>query len=951
MSTARKLMAGAQRAYQFDFIQYLNSITTDGTYKDATGDGRAIKGGMGISFNGTNNYGEVAATNWGTGAKVITTVFKTPASFSNQRFICSLGSSAYRSFIDPDGVLSFGAGTAGETLTTSTVYILQAYYDAGGALTKYVLNGTEYTLSAPAGAVVVNTYYIGARNGASIFFSGEMYYHSVSGFGEWFLEDTDAENTTMTTLYDASGNNNHMTLRGTIASTTRIAVPSQPSVRDLYGFNASIASDGTDDYIDTGIVITDDIDFEFKGRFTTTPASNAHMGAKNGTDRTYIAFKSGDYFGVGFGTTSTATDIAFDTNFHTFEKRGGAYYIDGVSKATGLTTENTLSAALFGLHEPDFFGTYVRISANYFKAWDISSGERVLVQHLVAVYAGQVIDGKTAPSNCMYDFVSGEFFENDGTGSFAMEYIPANLSNAYYDVLGNPLYNKGKCSFDAQIKSTGVYLNGTDNYITAPHTITDFTQGSFFINFLKDSTQSNSAGLLLLTDSNSFRYGAVARETYDTITFLYKGKSVYSDISALTTKTLEYRFTEVGDEFYVHYKVNGGTESSLSITNNTSAVGTANTVYIGYNPISSSLLFKGTFYEIRTPEETWYFKDYLAGATNVTNFVGQNGTLATMNGTVASTTIVSTTGQYPANALQGYDTVLTFDGSNDFIQLNDGSDFNLGNGDFTIEVVADFTYRSIAETDILSKWDFSASKRQYALRLASNGGIYFYTSSTGADTHSLVVDPENVPRRIAKFKIERISGTTKAYFNDVEVDYTGAVADTIYTSDTPLRLGLHNGLYSPIKISKCAITSTDGNIDLTAVQAGTVINGARATYNGLYDSVSDTFLYNDTPSTNALAIRCITADDSGDNPLTGEPAFYQPSAEYWNGGGTIIQNVNMEWVDSYLTTYKWFTAGVAKELSLADLPSAGDEIYWKVGSKYAPLRGDWGVYFCGYLNV
>ena len=197
------------------------------------------------------------------------------------------------------------------------------------------------------------------------------------------------------------------------------------------------------------------------------------------------------------------------------------------------------------------------------------------------------------------------------------------------------------------------------------------------------------------------------------------------------------------------------------------------------------------------------------------------------------------------------DGAVAFDGSLDFLALNDSSDFSF-NGDFTVEA---FVYQTVQgdHKNIFSTEDFD-------FKIRGNGKVRIYTASSGTDTTQTV--PLNKWTHLA---LVRESGTIKVYFDGVGETVSQTIA-------------------------------SDGS---SAAEIGRRIRGSQEPFNGFISNlrvIKGTALYtsNFTPPTEPLTavtntklLCCQSINNSGISDATVLPSYDITVTSSNSGKGSI----------------------------------------------------------------
>lgn len=175
-----------------------------------------------------------------------------------------------------------------------------------------------------------------------------------------------------------------------------------------------IESTGTQ-YIDTGIIMNQDTSVLLDFQYTGTSPSNRLFGSRIGY-ATYGEYgllfattnqTSGDYY-IQWANEQHFTGIEQDFNRHKWNIQKNIAYFDGllVKEFTYKEFSTTQPALLFGGYHSS---SVLTCSARVYSCQIFDNG--VLACDLIPV---RKVDGTV----CMYDFISGEFKTNAGTGQF-----------------------------------------------------------------------------------------------------------------------------------------------------------------------------------------------------------------------------------------------------------------------------------------------------------------------------------------------------------------------------------------------------------------------------------------------------------------------------------------------------------------------------------------------------
>jgi hypothetical protein len=184
-------------------------------------------------------------------------------------------------------------------------------------------------------------------------------------------------------------------------------------------------------WIDTGVVPSGSFTYEAYLRLDYTgPNFLLWPGGVRATSpygRAYSLLVDDDQFTIAWGSGTVTVHPIFprDNEWHTFRRENGICYIDNEGRSTPDYAGDNLSFYIFASNEDgDASHEQYRSSCRYFKSWTDAT-KTSLTRDMWAVPTGLKATGATttAPSNCMYDAVTDTYFENQGTGSFAIEAV------------------------------------------------------------------------------------------------------------------------------------------------------------------------------------------------------------------------------------------------------------------------------------------------------------------------------------------------------------------------------------------------------------------------------------------------------------------------------------------------------------------------------------------------
>jgi hypothetical protein len=186
---------------------------------------------------------------------------------------------------------------------------------------------------------------------------------------------------------------------------------------------------------------------------------------------------------------------------------------------------------------------------------------------------------------------------------------------------------------------------------------------------------------------------------------------------------------------------------------------------------------------------------------------------------------------YSSNVTAITDGAVAFDGSGDYLSISDGSDLELGNGDFTIEGYYYFKNTGSSGTNFWGKWA-STPGRSYAFSYVKSSGKYIFVYSTNGTDETLsaeFVSPADIDRWV-HFAAVRSGTSLKVYRDGKEIIDYNISTTTIYNSSANLLIGRlesnsnydFNGFVSNFRLVKGTALYTSNftppSAPLTAVQ-------------------------------------------------------------------------------------------------------------------------------------
>lgn len=189
----------------------------------------------------------------------------------------------------------------------------------------------------------------------------------------------------------------------------------------------ALVSSGTQ-WIDEGIVYSTEIDIETT--FSAIGGSNKRVfGAGSASEvGLWLGSDSNMYFKWNTGNVGTVMGSYDLDTYYTFKKVGGDLYLNDTlaGSVTGQADPvSEVSTALFARKTDDTptVDNLASIRLSSRKVWEDAT-RTTLLRDMVAVPSGNTTYSSTpAPSNCLWDKVSEQYFENQESGSFDIEVI------------------------------------------------------------------------------------------------------------------------------------------------------------------------------------------------------------------------------------------------------------------------------------------------------------------------------------------------------------------------------------------------------------------------------------------------------------------------------------------------------------------------------------------------
>ena len=255
---------------------------------------------------------------------------------------------------------------------------------------------------------------------------------------------------------------------------------------------------GSGPYIDTGIEALNTtsfmIDFSFNNTAYGQGMGQGYLAGKRFSVVGFYISGGSTYFGYAYNSWYD-TDVAIDTNRHTFE-------LDAYNKKYYLDNHTYNIPNVSYTSEGKTIGLFCRICnsngttyPNWFCAGKMYSARikqnGILVRDLVP--ALRKADNKPG----MYDFVSGQFFTNAGTGEFTYAYPVKPLSNSLTRMIKTVRTKPYKCELE-YIEATGTQWFDTGISATGDSYEADYklrtSNNTFIIAGARSETQHLNLG-------------------------------------------------------------------------------------------------------------------------------------------------------------------------------------------------------------------------------------------------------------------------------------------------------------------------------------------------------------------------------------------------------------------------------------------------------------------------
>ena len=138
-----------------------------------------------------------------------------------------------------------------------------------------------------------------------------------------------------------------------------------------------------------------------------------------------------------------------------------------------------------------------------------------------------------------------------------------------------------------------------------------------------------------------------------------------------------------------------------------------------------------------------------------------------------------------------------FDGSDDQLNISDHADFELGNGDFTLETWIKSTQPTNSYRTALGKWVDSGNNRSWMIRYASTDvadGKWSFFHSTDGSNYTTTVGGAVGDGKWHHIAVTRTGGNLKT-FTDGVLNTTRSTSDTFYDGTGDVTIGDQGGNY------------------------------------------------------------------------------------------------------------------------------------------------------------
>lgn len=319
--------------------------------------------------------------------------------------------------------------------------------------------------------------------------------------------------------------------------------------------------------IDSGITRTIDKKWEFIGKFnysnvTTRQLNGAqghvYVGVVNGYLQINNASEAHENI-TAVSNTNYEFDIVFDCPNNSLN-----YKVGNTTSSRSATYTNSPSGAKFYLFS---LNDNVLPSSCKISYWGLYENN-IIMRYFVPVPKGMLIGDKIASSNCMFDMVTQQFFENQGTGDF----IIGGLSGDYINVGDNIVWVDENVYLQfngAQYIDTEFKAN-QDTSIKFEYTPTA-TSGDRGLYCSRDGRATNSYTMFNLGANTRFDYNTSLNTLSNASITVGDRRKVYSDKNkCYIDDTLKYTAT------YANFQSNYNLLLGCSYVASSSSQGTTN---------------------------------------------------------------------------------------------------------------------------------------------------------------------------------------------------------------------------------------------------------------------------------------------------------------------------------------------------------------------------------------
>ena len=136
---------------------------------------------------------------------------------------------------------------------------------------------------------------------------------------------------------------------------------------------------------------------------------------------------------------------------------------------------------------------------------------------------------------------------------------------------------------------------------------------------------------------------------------------------------------------------------------------------------------------------------------------------------------------------------VSFDGTDDYLEVASSSDFALGSGDFTLEA---FVFQNSeagsgnTSHNIINKWNNTGNLKSYFLRITESSGqkLQFYWSTNGSNNNYITSNDSLNAGQWHHVAVVNNGGTLTLFIDGTAQSSTGT-AGTLYTSSASLKIG------------------------------------------------------------------------------------------------------------------------------------------------------------------